>query len=185
MAAHHSNSSRLTEPLAALANAVAEEIGDRVRANLDATVGQDQTTAPCVLCATRNAASSKQLPPTTTPAVPAAPCTDGIGANPSYDDIRAALAAALSRLATLEGRQRAIQGKLAKLDSQWGGDLSNVAHAFADLQRAVASHQYAVADVGVLRSNLFALAQSLGTSVEPPAVRVHADSDSTNDEACA
>jgi hypothetical protein len=110
--------------------------------------------------------------------------SDGIGAHASYDDIRAALAAALARLATLEGRQRAIQGKLAKLDGQWGGDLSNVAHAFADLQRAVASHQYAVADVGVLRSNLFALAQGLGTSVEPPAVRVHADSES-NDDSCA
>ena len=183
MAAPQSNSSRLTEPLAALANAVAEEIGDRVRANLDATVGQDQTTAPCVLCATRKAASSKLLPPTTTSAVATAPSSDGICANASNDDIRAALAAALARLATLEGRQRAIQGKLAKLDGQWGGDLSNVAHAFADLQHAVASHQYAVADVGVLRSNLFALAQSLGTSVEPPAVRVHADSESN--DSCA
>ena len=101
MAAPQPRPSRLAEPLAALANAVAEEIGDRVRANLDATVGhQDRPSAPCVLCATRKAAS--KMPPTTTPAVPAAPLSDGIGAHASYDDIRAALAAALARLATLE-----------------------------------------------------------------------------------
>ena len=51
-------------------------------------------------CATRNAASSKQLPPTTTTAVPAAPCTDGIGANASYDDIRGPR----SRLKTCDAR---------------------------------------------------------------------------------
>ena len=34
---------------------------------------------------------------------------------------------------------------MAKLDGQWGGDFSNVTHAVAELQRVVASHQYAVA----------------------------------------
>ena len=59
------------------------------------------------------------------------------------------------------GRQRAIPGKMAKLDGQGGGDFSNVTHAVAELQRVVASHQYAVADLGALRGNLIALAHSV------------------------
>ena len=49
---------------------------------------------------------------------------------------------------------------MAKLDGQWGGDFSNVTHAVAELQRVVASHQYAVADLGALRG-LIALAHSV------------------------
>ena len=79
----------------------------------------------------------------------------------SLNDVRQGLAGALAKLSTLEGRQRAIQGKMAKLDGQWGGDFSNVTHAVAELQRVVASHQYAVADLGALRGNLIALAHSV------------------------
>ena len=52
---------------------------------------------------------------------------------------------------------------MAKLDGQWGGDFSNVTHAVAELQRVVASHQYAVADLGALRGNLIALARPVDT----------------------
>ena len=48
----------------------------------------------------------------------------------------------MAKLSTLEGRQRAIQGKMAKLDGQWGGDFSNVTHAVAELARRRYRHQY-------------------------------------------
>ena len=49
----------------------------------------------------------------------------------------------------------AIQGKMAKLDGQWGGDFSNVTHAVADAARRRID-QYAVADLGACEGNLIA-----------------------------
>ena len=140
------------------ADAVAREIGERVRATLDAEVGSDRlerflaSDRTCPRCAARE----KGAAPAPAPSPPAPPPDEG-----SLNDVRQGLAGALAKLSTLEGRQRAIQGKMAKLDGQWGGDFSNVTHAVAELQRVVASHQYAVADLGALRGNLIALAHSV------------------------
>lgn len=138
------------------ADAVAREIGERVRATLEAEVGAQNlerflaADRPCPRFAT-------QKPPAAPPApAPPAPPAEG-----SLHDVRQGLAGALAKLSTLEGRQRAMQGKMAKLDGQWGGDFSNVTYAVAELQRVVASHQYAVADLGGLRGNLLALAHSV------------------------
>ncbi|KAH8056343.1 cupin-like domain-containing protein [Aureococcus anophagefferens] len=49
------------------------------------------------------------------------------GDAPNFDAMREDLHGALSRLSTLEGRQRA-QGKIAKLDGQWGGDCTQMTH---------------------------------------------------------
>ena len=100
------------------------------------------------------------------PSPPAPPPDEG-----SLNDVRQGLAGALAKLSTLEGRQRAIQGKMAKLDGQWGGDFSNVTHAVAELQRVVSSHQYAVADLGALRGNLIALAHSVDALEKRTAVK--------------
>ena len=82
--------------------------------------------------------------------------------------MRTDLASALSRLSTLEGRQRALQGKMAKLDGQWGGDCTQMTNAIAELQRHqtltgaqtdfVAHHGR---DLEALRGQFIALAHTL------------------------
>lgn len=71
------------------------------------------------------------------------------------DDVRNTVASMASRLSTLEGRQRALQGKMAKLDSHWGGDASQMSVAIAELQ-----NQPAV-ELGSLRGQVIALAHSI------------------------
>mmetsp|Transcript_7942 Transcript_7942/g.26069 ORF Transcript_7942/g.26069 Transcript_7942/m.26069 type:complete len:178 (+) Transcript_7942:872-1405(+) len=65
------------------------------------------------------------------------------------------------RLSTLEGRQRALQGKMAKLDGAWGGDASQMSLAIAELQHVVANGNPHHAEFGSLRGQLIALAHSI------------------------
>ena len=73
------------------------------------------------------------------------------------DDVRQTLSNVVMRLSTLEGRQRALQGKMAKLDSAWGGDASQMSLAIAELQHVVANE----GSFGSLRGQLIALAHSI------------------------
>lgn len=77
------------------------------------------------------------------------------------DEMRQTVANVVMRLSTLEGRQRALQGKMAKLDSAWGGDASQMSLAIAELQHVVASGGPHHAEFGSLRGQLIALAHSI------------------------
>ncbi len=84
------------------ADAVAREIGERVRATLDAEVGSDRlerflaSDRTCPRCAARE----KVAAPAPAPSPPAPPPDEG-----SLNDVRQGLAGALAKLSTLEGRQ--------------------------------------------------------------------------------
>lgn len=75
------------------------------------------------------------------------------------DNVRPVVANLVSRLSTLEGRQRALQGKMAKLDANWGGDASQMSLAVAELQQR--NSLDATAELGSLRGQLIALAHSI------------------------
>lgn len=77
------------------------------------------------------------------------------------DDMRQTVANMVMRLSTLEGRQRALQGKMAKLDSAWGGDASQMSLAIAELQHVVAQNANGHSEFGSLRGQLIALAVAL------------------------
>ena len=84
------------------ADAVAREIGERVRATLDAEVGSDRLERFLASDRTwpRCAAREKAAAPAPAPSPPAPPPDEG-----SLNDVRQGLAGALAKLSTLEGRQ--------------------------------------------------------------------------------
>eukprot|EP00634_Sargassococcus_sp_CCMP2135_P012244 CAMPEP_0198646604 /NCGR_PEP_ID=MMETSP1467-20131203/2029_1 /TAXON_ID=1462469 /ORGANISM="unid. sp., Strain CCMP2135" /LENGTH=357 /DNA_ID=CAMNT_0044382153 /DNA_START=24 /DNA_END=1097 /DNA_ORIENTATION=+ len=89
------------------------------------------------------------------------PRYEGAEVAAEMDEMRQTVANMVMRLSTLEGRQRALQGKMAKLDSAWGGDASQMSLAIAELQHVVASGGPHHAEFGSLRGQLIALAHSI------------------------
>lgn len=148
----------LSPLISQFADALAREMGDRLRDSLAVNTEPEALerfarSARDRLDDDADSSSSRRRSPPPEPKTP----------EKKDDDVRAAVASMASRLSTLEGRQRALQGKMAKLDSQWGGDASQMSLAVADLQHYVSTQRQrpADADIGSLRGQLIALAHSI------------------------